>query len=88
MFRMCAAEGYHPKKEFYEPDPIELSPTIPDPRNTLQWKPAILTDEDGKADISFMVSDVNTEFIGIVEAIDGTGLMGTQTFNFRVIRNK
>ena len=61
---------------------------MPDPRNTLQWKPNVLTDENGKAEISFTASDVNTEFIGIVEAIDGNGLMGCQTFTFRVIRNK
>ena len=88
MNNMMLTRGYYPKREFYEPDPIDLTPTMPDPRNTLQWKPNVLTDENGKAEISFTASDVNTEFIGIVEAIDGNGLMGCQTFTFRVIRNK
>jgi len=54
----------------------------------LQWQPAVLTNEKGETEISFRASDVNTEFIGIVEAIDGNGLMGSQTFTFRVIRNR
>ena len=88
MYGMWKAQGYYPQREFYEPDPVELASPMPDPRNLLQWKPYVLTDENGEAEISFRASDVNTEFIGIVEAIDGTGLMGCQTFTFRVIRNR
>ena len=88
MYGMWKAQGYYPKREFYEPDPAELMIPTPDARNTLQWKPAVLTDENGKAEVPFTTSDVNTEFIGIVEAIDGTGLLGYQTFTFRVIKNK
>ena len=85
---MWKAQGYYPKREFYEPDPAELMMPTPDARNTLQWKPAVLTDENGKAEVPFTASDVNTEFIGIIEAVDGTGLLGYQTFTFRVIKNK
>ena len=85
---MSKAQGYYPRREFYEPDTFDLSSPTPDPRNSLQWKPAILTDEEGKAEITFTASDVNTEFIGIIEAIDGTGLMGCHTFTFRILRNK
>ena len=88
MYGMWKAQGYYPQREFYEPDPVELASPMPDPRNLLQWKPYVLTDENGEAEISFRASDVNTEFIGIVEAIDGTGLMGCQTFTFRIIRNR
>lgn len=87
-YGMSKAQGYYPRREFYEPDVFDLSSPTPDSRNSLQWKPAILTDENGKADITFTASDVNTEFIGIIEAIDGTGLMDYQTFTFRIIRNK
>ena len=88
MYGMWKAQGYNPQREFYEPDPVELTSPMLDPRNLLQWQPAVLTNEKGKTEISFNASDVNTEFIGIVEAIDGTGLMGCQTFTFRVIRNR
>ena len=84
MNGMWKVQGYYPEREFYEPDEIELTSPTPDYRNQLQWKPAILTDENGVAEISFGTSDVNTEFIGIVEALDGLGLVGCQTFTFRV----
>jgi hypothetical protein len=42
--------------------------------------------KNGTAEIPFAASDINTEFIGIVEAIDGNGLMGYQTFTFRVLK--
>jgi hypothetical protein len=83
---MWKAQGYYPRREFYEPDTIELSSAMPDPRNLLQWKPAVLTDENGIAEISFATSDVNTEFIGIVEGIDGMGLLGSTIFSFRVLK--
>ena len=84
MNGMWKVQGYYPKREFYEPDEIELTSPTPDYRNLLQWKPAVLTDENGVAEISFGTADVNTEFIGIVEALDGLGLVGCQTFTFRV----
>ena len=88
MYGMWKAQGYYPRREFYEPDAIELSSAMPDPRNLLQWKPAVLTDENGIAEVPFTTSDVNTEFVGVVEAIDGTGLMGCQTFTFRAIKSR
>ena len=86
MYGMNKAQGYHPVREFYEPDELDLASPTPDYRNLLQWRPAVLTDENGVAEIPFAASDVNTEFVGLVEAVDGTGLIGTQTFNFRVLK--
>ena len=63
-----------------------LSSPSPDFRNLLQWKPAVLTDENGVAEITFAASDVNTEFVGLVEAVNGTSSVGAQTFVFRVIK--
>ena len=86
MYGLSKTQGYYPKREFYEPDPLERYSTSPDPRNLLQWRPAVLTNENGEAEIPFTASDVNTEFIGIVEAIDGKGLMGCKKFSFRVLK--
>ena len=86
MYGMSKAQGYHPKREFYEPDELDLVSPTPDYRNLLQWRPAVLTDENGVAEIPFAASDVNTEFIGLVEAVDGTGLLSAQVFTFRVIK--
>lgn len=86
IYGMTKAQGYHPVREFYQPDEMDLASPTPDFRNLLQWKPAVLTDENGVAEISFGASDVNTEFIGLVEALDGMGLVGCQSFNFRIIK--
>ena len=86
MYGLSRAQGYYTKREFYEPDKFDLASSAPDPRNLLQWRPAVVTDENGVAEIPFAASDLNTEFVGIVEAIDGTGLMGCQTFTFRVLK--
>ena len=86
MYGMSKAQGYHPKREFYEPDTIDLATPTPDYRNLLQWRPAVLTDENGVAEIPFAASDVNTEFVGLVEAVDGTGLLGAQIYTFRVMK--
>ena len=86
MYGMKKAQGYHPKREFYEPDAHDLASSTPDYRNLLQWKPTVLTDENGIVEIPFAASDVNTEFFGVVEALDGLGLIGCQTFSFRVIK--
>ena len=87
MFGLWTAQGYYPRQEFYEPDPLDHNvSSMPDPRTALQWKPDAMTDEDGRAEVAFGCSDVNTEFLGIAEAIDGSGLMGWRTFSFRVRR--
>ena len=86
IYGLSKTQGYYPQREFYEPDPLERYSPSPDPRNLLQWRPAVVTDENGVAEIPFAASDLNTEFVGIVEAIDGAGLMGCQMFTFRVLK--
>ena len=86
QYGIVKAQGYYPKREFYQPDSFDLQSSSPDPRNLLQWHPEVITDDNGVAEVSFAASDINTEFIGIVEGIDGNGLMGCQTFSFRVLK--
>ena len=87
MNGLWKTQGYFPKREFYQPDELDLASSAPDYRNLLQWQPAVLTDENGVAEIPFAASDVNTEFIGLIEAVDGMGFLGCQSFTFRVIKN-
>jgi hypothetical protein len=87
IYGMSKVQGYHPKREFYQPDELELASPTPDFRNLLQWQPVVLTDENGVVEIPFAASDVNTEFIGLIEAVDGMGLLGCQTISFRVIKD-
>ena len=86
IYGMWKAQGYYPRREFYQPDELDLAAPTPDYRNLLQWQPAVITNENGIAEIPFAASDVNTEFVGLVEAIDGTGLLGAQLFSFRVLK--
>ena len=79
MNNMWRVKGYYGKREFYQPDEI-------DARNTLLWAPSVVTDEKGEATVSFYCSDINTGFIGVAEGVDGTGLLGTDQCEFRVIR--
>ena len=86
IYGLSKVQSYHPRREFYQPDELEFASSAPDYRNLLQWQPAVLTDENGVVEIPFATSDVNTEFIGIIEAVDGMGLQGCQTFSFRVFK--
>ncbi|TGV03443.1 hypothetical protein EM932_07155 [Flavivirga rizhaonensis] len=87
-YNLMCTEGYSPKKVFYEPvyDTIEQTNGFPDYRNTLLWKPDIITDKNGEATIRFYCSDINTKFIGIVEGvgISDEGFLGTKSFEFFV----
>lgn len=80
------AKGYYAARQFYQPDEVDRQVSTPDARNTLLWQPAVITDEKGEATVSFYCSDINTGFIGVVEGVDGTGLLGTGQCEFRVIR--
>ncbi|WP_242135620.1 hypothetical protein [Aestuariivivens marinum] len=85
-FNLVRIKGYYGKKEFYAPvyDALEQVDGFPDYRNTLYWKPDMITNEKGEAEIEFYTSDINTGFIGIVEGVSGNGQLGRQTFEFRV----
>ena len=86
MNNLWRTKGYYRKREFYQPDEVDIHLSTPDARNTLLWQPSILTNEKGEAEVSFYCSDINTGFTGVVEGIDGAGLLGSGTCEFRVIR--
>lgn len=86
MNNFWRTKGYYASREFYQPDEMDIQSSIPDSRNTLLWTPSVNTDEKGEATVSFYCSDINTSFIGIVEGVDGNGLLGTTKCEFRVLR--
>lgn len=86
MNNLWRTKGYYTNREFYQPDELEMQSAIPDARNTLLWQPSVITDEKGEATVSFYCSDINTGFIGLVEGVDGIGLLGSTKCEFRVIR--
>ncbi|TGV03446.1 hypothetical protein [Flavivirga rizhaonensis] len=85
-FNLRMIKGYYGKREFYQPfyDEETVNDPFLDYRNTLYWKPDIITNEQGEAIIEFYCSDINAKFIGNIEGVSGTGLMGTENFTFQV----
>lgn len=86
MNNLWRVKGYYGKREFYQPDELDMRSPMPDARNVLLWKPDIVTDEKGEAEVDFYCSDINTGFVGVVEGTDGLGCLGTKQCEFRVLR--
>lgn len=84
MNNLFRTKGYYGKREFYKPAEADMLLPMPDARNVLMWKPDIITDEKGCAEVEFFCSDINTNFIGIIEGTDGTGNIGTSMCEFNV----
>ena len=84
MNNITRCKGYYGQREFYTPDSVEMLSPLPDARNTLLWSPSVQTDKNGDATVPFWTSDINTQFIGVVEGTDGLGLLGSNTFEFHV----
>lgn len=81
-------KGYYAVREFYQPDEIDMQLSTPDARNTLLWQPSVVTDEKGEAIVSFYCSDINTQFVGVAEGTDGSGMFGVAKCDFWVSRMK
>lgn len=86
LFNIHRTQGFTHAKVFYSPD-YELRPeekNILDFRNTLIWKPAVISDDKGEASITFYSSDISGKFIGNIEGVDATGRLGQVNFNLKV----
>ncbi|WPO77898.1 hypothetical protein [Flavobacterium sp. KACC 22761] len=86
MFNIAMVEGYYGKKVFYEAvyDNVTITDPLPDYRNTLFWKPDIITNELGEATVSFFCSDISSLFLGNIEGVSGDGLIGAENIQFMV----
>ncbi len=69
-------EGCLKPEIFYSPDynidSLRLS-RIPDFRNTLFWKPDIITTADGSATVEFYTSDEKTDYVIVISGFDPEG---------------
>ena len=86
MNNLWRVKGYYGTREFYQPDELDMQSPMPDARNVLLWKPDIVTDEKGVAEVEFFCSDINTSFVGVMEGTDGLGNLGTSQCEFRVLK--
>ena len=57
MNNLWRVKGYYGTREFYQPDELDVQSPLPDARNVLLWKPDIVTDEKGIAEVEFFCSD-------------------------------
>ncbi len=67
-------------KQFYSPryTSSQIDPTIFDYRSTLFWKPDIVTNEQGKAQLSFYTSDSRSGYLMIIQGTDMNGGVGVR----------
>lgn len=68
--------GYTPPVEFYQPKYFISSvkeSTKPDLRSTIYWKPNLITDENGQAQIRFYTADLAGTYTLILEGISSEG---------------
>ncbi|MFD2826708.1 hypothetical protein ACFSYG_09500 [Leeuwenhoekiella polynyae] len=86
-FNLTKTKGYYQEKKFYEPNYDSEDDSFPDYRNTLVWKPQIITDDNGEAELSFFCSDISSYFVGIIEGVSENGLLGSKEFGFYVKNN-
>lgn len=83
-FKMTVTKGYYSTREFYQPDYDKESNENIDLRNTLLWKPEVITNQKGEATITFFCSDIKSKFIGFIEGVADDGLLGVQAIAFSV----
>lgn len=90
MYNLSRVKAYYGPREFYQPnyDQATENVLIPDYRNTLLWEPSVITDEKGEATLSFFCSDINSGFIGRIEGVSDSGLLGYGSFKFSVRKLK
>lgn len=74
-------------KEFYSPKYTVANADLPDYRSTIYWNANVVTDETGKANLSFYAADKPTTY---TVKIEGTDLMGRFGYNKStiIIKNK
>tara|TARA_A100000171_G_scaffold33332_1_gene31759 strand:- start:312 stop:2747 length:2436 start_codon:yes stop_codon:yes gene_type:complete len=80
--------GYYGIPEVYEPDydKVPEDRVFTDYRNSLIWRPSILTNENGEAEVSFFTSDIRSIFNVHIDAYGDNGQMGALKFDIKVLK--
>jgi hypothetical protein len=80
-------EGLQQQREFYKPSydtPQQTQNRLPDFRHLLYWSPTVKTTQEGKAHVEFYTSDMEGEYVGVLEGITKDGKIGYTTFTITV----
>uniref|UniRef100_UPI004047F682 hypothetical protein n=2 Tax=Roseivirga sp. TaxID=1964215 RepID=UPI004047F682 len=80
--------GYYQNPVIYEPDydKIPENRVFTDFRNSLVWRPNIITDENGEALVTFFTSDIRSIFNVHLDAYGSNGQMGALQFDIKVLK--
>ncbi len=73
------APQYAPIREYYAPeyhDPSNIDWNIPDRRTLLYWKPNVITNLNGQAQVTFFNGDLTGKMLLICEGITANGKVG------------
>jgi len=78
--------GYAIVKEFYTPnyEVADQKNQMADLRTTIYWAPNLITNEDGKANLSFFTADEPGKYLVTLEGVSLAGQLTRKTFNFSV----
>ncbi|UCS91617.1 hypothetical protein KZP23_12725 [Echinicola marina] len=82
---------YSPSKEFYTPKYQHISSedwVKPDLRTLVHWQPQVITDENGKATVSFYNGDITGNIMIVIEAISENGNIGYQELVYKVTKSE
>jgi hypothetical protein len=82
-------EGLEVQRQFYSPaydSDAAVASRIPDFRDVLYWAPYIITQIQGKNNMSFYTSDKTGRYIGIVQGLTASGEAGSSSFMFNVVK--
>lgn len=81
-----SSKAYHTSREFYSPDynNPKTNLTLPDLRSTVFWKPDIITDEYGKATVTFYNTDATGEYRVVLEGLSENGKFVRKVYYYTV----
>jgi len=90
MNNLWRVKAYYIERQFYQPNYDQITENYfkPDSRNTLLWAPSVITNEKGEATLEFFCSDINTVFVGKIEGVSDSGMLGSKDFEFRVLKTQ
>ena len=66
--------GFNRPVEYYNPDYSKKQPEAPDYRKTLYWNADVVTDDEGKAEVSFFNNSICKDFKVSIEAVTPDGM--------------
>ena len=71
--REIKLRGFNRPVEYYNPDYSKKQPEAPDYRKTLYWNADVVTDDEGKAEVSFFNNSICKDFKVSIEAVTPDG---------------